>query len=146
MSEVLHEIKLRGGICAASTVEVDNMLHLNMDLDASQASLGLPMGATFFPVDVVVNIKVCIPRFLYIYVLFIMIWHHSVCPWEQKKFCRCGCQHQGMHSQIFIYICHIYNDLASLGLPLGATFFPVGVVVNTKVYIPRFLYIYMQYL
>ena len=83
MSEVLHEIKLCGGICAASTVEVDNMLHLNMDLDASQASLGLPMGATFFPVDVVVNIKVCIPRFLYIYynALFIMIWHHSVCPW-----------------------------------------------------------------
>ena len=125
MSEVLHEIKLCGGICAASTVEVDNMLHLNMDLDASQASLGLPMGATFFPVDVVVNIKVCIPRYLYIYIyicpiyndlaslglplgatffpvdvivnikvcsprllflhihiyaLFIMIWHHSVCP------------------------------------------------------------------
>nr|KAG5688413.1 hypothetical protein BaRGS_001195 [Batillaria attramentaria] len=41
-----------------SAVDMDSVLNLNMDLDASQASLGLPMGPAFFPVDVVVNIKV----------------------------------------------------------------------------------------
>ncbi|KAL8597089.1 hypothetical protein ACOMHN_008162 [Nucella lapillus] len=42
----------------ATAMDMGSVLHLNMDLDASQASLGLPMGGTFFPVDVVVSIKV----------------------------------------------------------------------------------------
>lgn len=50
-----------------STTDKGSVIHLNMDLDASQVSLGLPMGAAFFPVDVVVNIKVCCSHHLFSY-------------------------------------------------------------------------------
>ena len=107
------------------------------------ASLSLPLGAKKNSVDVVVNIKVCIPRFLYIYAIFIMIWHHSVCPWGQHfSLLVLLSTPRYTFPDFYIYICNIYN-LVSLSLPLGATFLPVDVVVNTKVCIPRYIYIYI---
>ncbi|XP_076446239.1 bridge-like lipid transfer protein family member 1 isoform X6 [Babylonia areolata] len=58
LEQALEPLPISPSTQHKKAVDMGSMLHLNMDLDASQASLGLPMGGTFFPVDVVVSIKV----------------------------------------------------------------------------------------